>query len=119
MAIIECLLIPIYTGRAPTKRTFEMICLYMSGWASLEELERHIEKLRLAKKQAPARLCVPGCSLLRALKNHAPPVPLIGTPGLANQPGSRHNPQACKRRAEHYWLCPLFIVSRRRFELPI
>jgi len=27
-----------------------MICLYMSGWASLEELERHIEKLKVAKK---------------------------------------------------------------------
>jgi len=50
LAIIACLLILIYTGRAPTKRTFEMICLYMSGWASLEELERHIEKLRPAKK---------------------------------------------------------------------
>ena len=36
MAIIACLLILIYTARAPTKRTFEMICLYMSGWASLD-----------------------------------------------------------------------------------
>ncbi len=44
-AIIACLLILIHTGRTPTKRTFEMICLYLSGWASLEELERHIEKL--------------------------------------------------------------------------
>jgi hypothetical protein len=50
MAIIACLLILIHTGRAPTKRTFEMICLYMSGWASLDELERHIEKLKAAKK---------------------------------------------------------------------
>ena len=49
LAIIACLLILIYTGRAPTKRTFEMICLSMSAWASLEELERHIEKLRPAK----------------------------------------------------------------------
>ena len=49
VAIIACLLILIHTGRAPTKRTFEMICLYMSGWASLEELERHIEKLRPAQ----------------------------------------------------------------------
>lgn len=50
IAIIACLLILIHTGRAPTKRTYEMICLYMSGWASLEELERHIEKLKAAKK---------------------------------------------------------------------
>ena len=45
-AIIACMLILLYTGRTPTKRTFEMICFYMSGWASLEELEQHIEKLK-------------------------------------------------------------------------
>ena len=44
-AIIACLLILIHTGRTPTKRTFEMICFYLVGWASLEELERHIDKL--------------------------------------------------------------------------
>jgi len=43
-AIIACILILLYTGRSPTKRTFEMICFYMSGWASLEEFEAHIEK---------------------------------------------------------------------------
>jgi IS4 transposase len=48
-AIIACLLILIHTGRTPTKRTFEMICFYLVGWASLEELERHIEKLQSAK----------------------------------------------------------------------
>lgn len=47
-AIIACLLILIYTGRTPTKRTFEMICFYLVGWASLEELERHIEKINSA-----------------------------------------------------------------------
>lgn len=45
-AIIACILILLYTGRSPTKRTFEMICFYMSGWASLKELEQHIEKLK-------------------------------------------------------------------------
>ena len=45
-AIIACMLILLYTGRSPTKRTFEMICFYMSGWASLEELEQHIGKLK-------------------------------------------------------------------------
>ena len=43
IAIIACLLILIHTGRAATKRTYEMICLSMSGWASLDELERHIK----------------------------------------------------------------------------
>jgi len=50
MAIIACLLILIYPGRAPKKRTSEMISLYMSGWASMDERERHIEKLKAAKK---------------------------------------------------------------------
>ena len=49
VAIIACLLILIHTGGLPTKRTYEMICLYMSGWASLDELERHIAKLKAAK----------------------------------------------------------------------
>lgn len=46
MAIIACLLILIYTGRTPTKRTFEMICLYLQGWAEQDELEAHIAKLK-------------------------------------------------------------------------
>lgn len=45
-AIIACLLILIHTGRTPTKRTFEMLCFYMLGWASLDEVEAHIEKLK-------------------------------------------------------------------------
>jgi len=48
-AIIACLLILLYTGRTPTKRTFEMISFYLIGWASLDELERHIEKLNTPK----------------------------------------------------------------------
>lgn len=48
-AIIACLLILIHTGRSPTKRTFEMITFYLVGWASLEEVERHLEKLALPK----------------------------------------------------------------------
>jgi hypothetical protein len=46
LAIIACLLILIYTGGQPTKRTYEMICFYLLGWASLEELEAHIERLK-------------------------------------------------------------------------
>lgn len=49
LGIIACLLILIYTGNLPTKRTFEMISFYLVGWASLEELERHIAKLQPAK----------------------------------------------------------------------
>jgi hypothetical protein len=45
-AIIACLLISLWTGRKPTLRTYEMICLYFAGWATLEELIEHISKLR-------------------------------------------------------------------------
>ena len=45
-AIMACLLISLWTGRKPTLRTYEMICLYFAGWASLEELLEHINKLK-------------------------------------------------------------------------
>jgi hypothetical protein len=45
VAVIASLLVSLWTGRKPTKRTFEMLCLYFSGWASEAELLRHIEKL--------------------------------------------------------------------------
>lgn len=51
--LIASLLISVWTGRKPTKRTFEMICLYFSGWASLEELVGHIEKLQEHPKTKP------------------------------------------------------------------
>ncbi len=46
LAIIACILIMVHTGRTPTKRTYEFICFYMLGVASLEELEAHISKLK-------------------------------------------------------------------------
>lgn len=46
LAIIASLLISIWTGKKPTKRTFEMLQFYFSGWASEEELVAHIEKLQ-------------------------------------------------------------------------
>jgi IS4 transposase len=45
-ALIASLLIRLWTGRKPTKRTFEMICLFFQGWATLEELIEHIGKLQ-------------------------------------------------------------------------
>ncbi len=45
-AIIACLLISATTGRKPTKRTFEMLCFHLMGWASDEELQRHLDKLQ-------------------------------------------------------------------------
>jgi hypothetical protein len=45
-AIIACLLIALWTGKQPTKRTYEMICFYFIGWADEEELLSHLEKLK-------------------------------------------------------------------------
>jgi len=45
VALIASLLIVLWTGRKPTKRTWEMIQFYLIGWASLEELERHLADL--------------------------------------------------------------------------
>jgi Transposase DDE domain len=54
-AIIACLLIHRWTGGKPTLRTFEMICLYLQGWATLEELIAHVEKLKTKSRDPPAR----------------------------------------------------------------
>lgn len=45
-AIIACLLIALWTGGRPTLRTYEMLCFYFSGWADLDELTAHLEKLK-------------------------------------------------------------------------
>ncbi len=47
-AIIACLLIALWTGGKPTLRTYEMLCFYFSGWADLDELTAHLEKLKPA-----------------------------------------------------------------------
>jgi hypothetical protein len=54
-AIIACLLIHLWTGGKPTLRTFEMICLYLQGWATLDELIAHVEKLKARSREPPAR----------------------------------------------------------------
>ena len=45
-AIIACLLISLTTGCKPTLRTYEMVCLYLQGWAEEEELLAHLAKLK-------------------------------------------------------------------------
>jgi hypothetical protein len=45
VALIASLLIVLWTGRKPNKRTWEMIQFYLMGWASLEELESHLATL--------------------------------------------------------------------------
>lgn len=54
-SMIACLLINLWTGQRPNKRTFEMISYYFQGLASEEELIAHIEKVRLAAERKAAK----------------------------------------------------------------
>lgn len=46
LGIIASLLISLWTGRKPTIRTLEMVQFYFCGWATWEELQAHIQKLK-------------------------------------------------------------------------
>ncbi len=54
-AIIACLLINLWTGRKPTKRTFEMLSYYFTGLASEDELIDHLEKLKTHDDEAASK----------------------------------------------------------------
>ena len=45
VALIASLLIVLWTGRKPSKRTWEMLQFYLIGWASLDEFEQHLNSL--------------------------------------------------------------------------
>ena len=47
VALIASLLISLWVEHAPTKRTYEMLCFSLSGWASERELIAHIDRLHL------------------------------------------------------------------------
>jgi hypothetical protein len=51
VALIASLLITLWTGRKPTKRTFEMLQFYLLGWANDQELERHLQRLAATQKK--------------------------------------------------------------------
>jgi Transposase DDE domain len=51
VALIASLLITLWTGRKPTKRTYEMLQFYLMGWATEEEMERHLQRLAAAEKK--------------------------------------------------------------------
>ena len=50
-ALIASMLITLWTGCKPNKRTFEMLCLYFMGWANEEELVQHIKKFKEAEEK--------------------------------------------------------------------
>lgn len=45
-AIIASLLLSLWVGRAPNKATYEMVCHYLSGWATEEDLLAYLERSR-------------------------------------------------------------------------
>ena len=51
LALIASVLIVQWTGQKPTKRTFEMLCLYFQGWASERELIAYLRSLQEPKKK--------------------------------------------------------------------
>jgi hypothetical protein len=46
VAIIASLLLSLWTGKKPTKRTYEMFCLFFAGWATEQEVLAHLNKLQ-------------------------------------------------------------------------
>ncbi len=56
-ALIASLLMVLWTGLKPNKRTWEMTQFYLMGWASLDELERHLDRQRLRQERQSAKKC--------------------------------------------------------------
>src|SRR5262249_51338692 len=48
LALIASLLISLWVGRKPTQRTLEMLQFYFTGWATVDELQAHLDKLKPA-----------------------------------------------------------------------
>jgi hypothetical protein len=44
----------LWVGRPPTKRTYEMLCFYLSGWASEAEVIAHLNQLH-RRAQPPSK----------------------------------------------------------------
>ena len=51
-ALIAGLLVVLWTGRKPNRYAFSLICFYMQGWATLDELLAGLEKLKLKAPRA-------------------------------------------------------------------
>lgn len=54
LALIASLLVTLWTGQKPTKRTFEMLCFYFAGWATEQELLTYLRRLNEPKKKKNA-----------------------------------------------------------------
>ena len=54
-ALIACLLIQLAAGRdiKPNAWTYKLLCLYVQGWASEEEVLAYLEERAAAQKSKP------------------------------------------------------------------
>jgi hypothetical protein len=50
--IAGCQLIVLWTGRKPNRYAFSLICFYLQGWATLEELLAGLKRLKLKEATA-------------------------------------------------------------------
>jgi hypothetical protein len=53
VGLIASLLLTLWTQQKPNRRTFEMLCHFFSGWASEEELLRHLQQQAPSLKSGP------------------------------------------------------------------
>lgn len=108
-AVIASWLVSLGTGRQPTQRPFEMRCLHFSGWASEDELRRHIEKLHEPRACALRSLRGAGARrlMLRAERVCPSPPPQSVTTKQSLEDGPFAVATSnCNSRAEHYCLTP-------------
>ena len=54
-ALIASVVLALWTGRKPTKRTYELICFYISGWATVDDVEHHLEKLARSEQGSSSK----------------------------------------------------------------
>ena len=50
--LIASLLLVVWSNQKPNKRTFEMVCHFFAGWATEEELQRHLDQ-SIKQKSGP------------------------------------------------------------------
>lgn len=53
-ALIATLLLAEYTGQAASRRAYMLVTMYLQGWASLEELQRELDRMKAAADKKAA-----------------------------------------------------------------
>jgi hypothetical protein len=109
--VIASLLVVLWTERKPTKRTWEMLQLYLLGWASVEEVTEHLaHRARPPAGQRRGEVCAAAPRGEGARR--ARPVPVSSGPhepaplrvNCHRRASIAHLTPFSNNRAEHY--CP-------------